>query len=66
VGIALVVSSGEISYTAIPESPADMGFFLAWVGVAFFIVVPLAYEPVLEIGILMSVVGCRGVYGRRE
>lgn len=65
-GIALVVSSSEISYKAIPESLADMGFFLGWVGGAFFIVVPSAYEPVLEIRILMSVVGCRGVYGRRE
>ncbi|CAD0263783.1 hypothetical protein DENIT_130178 [Pseudomonas veronii] len=65
-GIALVISSSEISYKAIPESPADMGFLLGWLGEAFFIVVQSAYAPFLEIRISMSVVGCRGVYGRGE
>ncbi len=56
----------EASYSMLLKSAGCMSFLLAWAARWFFIVVPLAQKPVLEIRISMTVVGCRGRYGRRK
>jgi hypothetical protein len=55
----------ENSDRAVLEVAGSMAFFLAWLAKQVSIVVAWALEPVWKIRISMSVVGCRGSYGRR-